>query len=166
MKIEIYNFGQLKIRKVIGYTYLVLAGIGAGLMLEGVGHHTSFFERHNAPTWLYIFSILGCIILLILFLNSISSDLRKTGDIEFDKHQITIKRGKKSIIIPNNKINKIKVSPDYRFSHEKGDKRKRILQISTDELDSSYGIEVTQPEEDELIDAIQQIINSPSCPCL
>lgn len=129
-------------------------------MIKGPVGSGSLFEKYNAPLWLYIITITGCVVSFILYLNSLSPALSKVGDIEIHRLQVSIKKGKRAIVIPSSKISKFKLMPDYRFSHEKGDKRKRILQISTDELESSYDIEVTQTEEDELNNVIQQIIDS------
>lgn len=129
-------------------------------MIKGPVGSGSLYVKYDATIWLYVITTIVCILLFILFLDSCLPLLREEGYIDIQKHQLFIKIKKRSTVIPSAKISKFKLIPDYRFSHEKGDKRKRILQISTDELDSSYGIEVTQPEEDELIDAIQQIIDS------
>ena len=151
MRVEIVSYKKHKVNKVLNIVYVIIVGLGIGLMIKGRGGSPSFYSQFHAPTWLYVFTVLILLIFIILLFANTFSGIPRVGFIEFDpnKNVLVISNKKKTLKLPFGEIKQLKIVPNY-MKDTLDARKSRKLQITTDRDSLEYEVLIRPDEEDKI----------------
>ena len=114
MKIRIISYKKESIKKALNYVYILIIGAGIGVMIKGpVGGGESFYSKYDAPTWLYVVTIVILLFTIILALANIFSGVPRIGFININEKGLIIEKWRSTKRADLDSIKEIKVLPNY-----------------------------------------------------
>ena len=159
MKIRIISYKKESIKKALNYVYILIIGAGIGVMIKGpVGGGESFYSKYDAPTWLYVVTIVILLFTIILALANIFSGVPRIGFININEKGLIIEKWRSTKRADLDSIKEIKVLPNYLRGKIDPISNCRIIELLMEESIERYDVAMSEKEEKEFLQMVRSLL--------
>jgi len=163
MRFSIVNHNKEKLNSFFSYAIAVIIAVLLAVMVGGVSTSETYFERINAPLWLYVATSVFASCLFIIWLAVTLGPTNPSSFLSFDTEAIHITKGRRVIKkVALGEIEAMELKPDYIHDESLQGKRNYFLHISYASSKEVFNLALDKAERKELEGKINRFISSGS----
>ena len=163
MRFPVVKHNKEKLNSFFSYAIAVIIAVLLAVMVDGVSTSETYFERINAPLWLYVVTTVFIFCLFVIWLAVTLGPTHAPSFLSFDADAIHIMKGQRVIKkVALGEIEVMELKPDYIHDESLKGKRNYFLHISYVSSKETFNLALSKEERKELESKIDEFVSSRS----